>query len=132
MRLNKHTGTVTLTVPGGADVDLRFDWNAIAALHGAYGKEWEGEIQRILTELDAHGLANILAIGSAQDAEWWMENSPPFVATAHAVQKALHLAFFGAGALDDHPHLARRLLTLLSRAGKSGSNSAGEPETSGA
>ena len=129
--INKHTGTITVPVAGEV-VSLRFDWEAIAALHGEYGKEWEVEVQRILAELDAEGLAKILAIGSGQTAEWWMEQSPPFVPTATAVQAALRLAFFGAGGADDRPHLARQLMTLLSRVGKSGSNSAGEPETSGA
>ncbi len=132
MRQNKHTGTISLPVEGEGEVQLRFDWNAIAALHGAYGKEWEGEVQRILTELDARGLAKILAIGSAHGEEWWIEKSPPFVPTATAVQAALRLAFFGAGGADDRPHLARRLMTLLSQVGKSGSNSAGEHTTSGA
>ncbi len=132
MRQNKHTGTLLVPVEGEGEVQLRFDWNAIAALHGVYGKEWEGEVQRIVTELDAHGLAQILAIGSAHGAEWWIEKSPPFIPAARAVQDALHLAFFGAGALDDHPHLARRLMILLSQVGKFGSNSAGEHTTSGA
>lgn len=132
MRLNKHTGTVGFAVPGEGNVDLRFDWNGIASLHGEYGKDWEGEVQRILGELDAQGLAKILAIGSGHEAEWWVDKSPPFIPAAQAVQAALRLAFFGAGALDDRPHLARRLMTLLSQAGRSGSNSAGAPATSGA
>lgn len=127
---NKYTGAVLLSVNGG-DVVLRFDWEAIAALHSAYGKEWEAEVQRIATELDAHGLADILAIASDHDAQWWMSKSPPFVPAAQAVQEALQLAFFGAGGLDDRPTAARRLMTLVSRLTRSGSNSAGDPVTSG-
>lgn len=130
MQINKYTGTITVPVDG-EPVSLRFNWEGIAALHSEYGKEWEGEVQRILGELDANGLAKILAIGSDQTAEWWMEHSPPFMPTASAVQGALRLAFFGAGGADDRPHLARQLMTLLSRLGKSGSNSAGEPASSG-
>ncbi len=131
MRQNKHTGAVHIPVGSLKDVTLRYDWEAIAALHGEYGKEWEGEVQRILAELDARGLAKILAIGSEHSEEWWIEQSPPFVPTATAVNAALHLAFFGAGGADDRPHIARRLMTLLSRRGKSGSSSAGEAATSG-
>jgi len=127
---NKYTGTVLLSVDGG-DVPLRFDWEAIAALHSTYGKEWEAEVQRIVTELDSKGLANILAIGSEHDAQWWMEHSPPFVLAAKAAQEALHLAFFGAGGLDDRPTLAHQLKTLLSHLSRSGSNSAGDQITSG-
>lgn len=131
MRKNDHTGTVYLAVDGG-EVALRYDWEAISDLHGAYGKEWEGEVQRIITELDSQGLANILAMGTEHSPEWWMEKSPPFVPAAKAVQEALHLAFFGAGGLEDRPMLARRLMTLFSKAGESGFNSAGAQRTSGA
>jgi len=130
MRKNDHTGTVYLAVDGG-EVALRYDWEAIADLHGEYGKEWEGEVQRIIVELDSQGLANILAMGTDQSAEWWMDQSPAFVPMAQAVQKALHLAFFGAGGVEARPSLARQLMTLFSKAGESGSNSAGEPKTSG-
>ena len=131
MRKNDHTGTVYLSV-GDGEVALRYDWEAIADLHGTYGKEWEGEVNRIITELDSRGLAAILAMGSEHPVEWWMERSPAFVPIAQAVQKALHLAFFGAGEIEARPSLARQLLTLFSKAGESGSNSAGDPQTSGA
>ena len=127
---NKYTGAVTLAMKCG-DVTLRFDWEAIAALHSIYGKAWETEVQRIITELDAGGLAKILTIASEHDAAWWMEASPPFVPAAEAVQEALQLAFFGAGGLDERPTMARQLQTLLSRVVRSGSNSAGDPSTSG-
>ena len=130
MRKNNHTGAVYLSVDGG-EVTLRYNWEAIADLHGAYGKAWEGEVQRIITELDSQGLAKILAIGTEHPAEWWMEQSPAFVPMAKAVQEALHLAFFGAGGLDDRPTMARRLMTLFSKAGESGFNSAGVQQNSG-
>jgi hypothetical protein len=122
---------VFLDVPGEGEIQIRYDWNAIAALHGLYGKAWEGEVGRIMSELDAGGLARILALGSSRPAEWWSEKSPPFMPAARAVQDALHLSFFGAGGLDGPPPLARRLMTLLRKAGGSGSPSAGMPATSG-
>lgn len=130
MRKNAHTGTVTIQA-GGGDVRLRFDWEAIAALHGLYGKAWETEVSRVITELDSGQLSKILAIGSDKDEAWWMENSPAFVPVAKAVHEALHLAFFGAGGLDENPPLARRLMTRLSRVFASGQNSAGGQLTSG-
>lgn len=130
MRKNDHTGTVYLAVDGG-EVALRYDWEAIADLHGTYGTEWEGEVQRIITELDSRGLALILTMGTDKPVEWWMKQSPAFVPAAKAVQKALHLAFFGAGGLEPRPSLARQLKTLFSKAGESGFNSAGEPQSSG-
>ena len=131
MRKAPHTGTVTIDVPGAGETRLRFDWESIAELHGTYGKEWEKKVEAIMSDLDARGLAEILAIGSEHDAGWWMEQSPPFIPTARAVQDAIQLAFFGAGELDKNPTLARRLMTQLERLGRSGSNSAGAPVSSG-
>ena len=131
MRKNAHTGTVTIQTSGG-DVRLRFDWEGIAALHGAYGKTWETEVSRIINDLDAKGLSVILAIASEHDEAWWMEQSPPFVPTAKAVQEALHLAFFGAGSLESNPPLARRLMTRFANLFAFGPNSAGVQQTSGA
>jgi hypothetical protein len=130
MRKNAHTGAVTIQTSGG-EIRLRFDWEAIAALHGLYGKEWETEVSRVLSEFDAPEIAKILTIASDKDAEWWMEQSPAFIPVAQAIQEALRLAFFGAGGLDENPHLARRLMTRLSKAFESSSNSAGDPMTSG-
>lgn len=132
MRRNRHTGEVYLPVDGMGEVRLCFDWAAIAELHATFGKEWEGEIRRIVAELETRGMARILAIASEHSEDWWMEKSPPFMPAANAVQDALHSAFFGAGGLDDRPPLARRLTTLFSRLSRSGSNSAGGPASSGA
>lgn len=130
MRKNPHTGAVTIQTSGG-EVRLRFDWEAIAALHGLYGKEWETEISRILSEFDVGEITKILAVCSEHDEAWWMETSPPFIPVAKAVQEALHLAFFGAGGLDENPHLARRLMTRLSKVFESGQSLAGDQQTSG-
>lgn len=133
MRKAPHLGLVTIDVPGVGSVDLRYDWAAIAKLHGAYGKEWEGELVRIAKEADARGLAELLAIGSEYDADWWVDQSPPFVFAARAVQTALNLAFFGVEEPGQkHPQTARRSTIQSSKAGKSGSSSAGQYANSGA
>jgi hypothetical protein len=130
MRTNPHTGTVTIETGGGA-VRLRYDWEAISELHGLYGKEWEVEVSRILSEFDSNEIAKILALGSDQDAEWWMTQSPPFLPVAGAIQEALRLAFFGAEEPEKNPHLARRLMTRFAKVLGSGQNSAGVQQISG-
>ena len=130
MRKNAHTGTVTIEAGGGA-VRLRFDWEAVADLHGLYGKEWEAEVSRILSEFDGVEISKILAIASEHDEKWWMEASPPFIPVAQAIQEALRVAFFGAGEIDQNPHLALRLMTQFSKVLGFGSNSAGVQQTSG-
>jgi len=130
MRKNAHTGTVTIQTDGG-EVRLRFDWEAVSALHGLYGKEWETDVSRILSEFDVGEIAKILTICSEHDEAWWMEQSPPFIPVAKALQEALQLAFFGAGGLESNPPLARRLVTRLSKVFESGQNLAGVQQTSG-
>jgi hypothetical protein len=130
MRKNAHTGTVTIETSGG-EIRLCFTWEAIGTLAGEYGKDWESEVSRILGDTDTAGIANILSIASDREAAFWLEESPAIIPTAEAIQEALRLAFFGAGALDENPRLARQLVTQLRNLFKSGSNSAGAHQTSG-
>lgn len=132
MRKIPHTGEVFVDVQEVGSVRLRFDWRAIAALRGEYGEEWEPTVSEHLSAPNTTEIAKILAICSNRGEDWWLERSPPLIPTAHAVQRALHLAFFGPGGAAENPHLARRLMTLLQRAGGYGSSSAGGPRTSGA
>lgn len=133
MRRTPHTGYVFLDVPGTGEVRLRFTWAGIAELHGLYGKEWEKEVERIASDLDANGLAQILAIASEHGRDWWLEQSPPFIPAVLAVQEALRVAFFGPGdGADDRPTMARRLTTLLRHLSPLGSSSAGSRASSGA
>jgi len=131
MRKNAHTGTVTIQTSGG-EVRLRFDWEAIGDLAGQFGKEWESEVSRIISETDTAGIAKILAIASDKDAEFWLKESPPVIPTSQAIHEALQVAFVGAGGLGENPHLARQLVIRLANLFKSGSNSAGVQQTSGA
>jgi len=132
MRKAAHTGEVRLDVDGAGEIPLRFKWSAISELQTAYGTEWEKEVNRICVGLDAAGMANLLAIGSDKPADWWTEKSPPFVLAAKAIQEALHLAFFGAGGMDEaDPPKADVSMIQSARHGKSGSSSGRRRANSG-
>lgn len=91
-----HTGTVTVEA-GGETVALRFSWASMAALHGRFGKGWEGKVESVFADLDVDGIAAVLEAASDRPAAWWRQASPPVVPTARAASEALLLAFYGPG-----------------------------------
>jgi len=132
MRHNAHKGSVFLPV-NGEEVEVRFDWDALSAMYGLLGEDWEEEFARVCKELDTRGLAEVLGISTRHSAGWWLEQSPPFIPTAQAVRQALTLSFFGAGGLEPrNPMVVLRQMISSLLPSKRGSLPGDQLENSGA
>ena len=132
MRHNPHKGSVFVVIDGD-EIEIRFSWESLSALHGLLGKEWEDEFARICTEMDTRGLSQVLGISTDHTAEWWLDKSPPLIPIAQATRQALTLAFFGAGGLESKNPLMvlHRMISSL-RLGRRGSALEDQGTTSGA
>lgn len=127
-----HTGAVRIEA-GGEEVELRYTWAAMSALHGEFGERWDAAVEEAFGTLDLPKIAKVLEAGSDRSAAWWIESSPPLVPTANAAREALHLAFFGNGEVghDQADPLMRRAAISLGRLFGRGARSAEPRRSSG-
>ncbi|MEM9043410.1 MAG: hypothetical protein AAGC81_01855 [Pseudomonadota bacterium] len=97
-----HLGEVTTQVDG-ADVILRFNWGSLARLYGAFGSQWEQELQQAIVKGDIETIAKVLEAGSDFPAAWWMDRSPPVQPVLNDLSLALRYAMVGPGDPAEEP-----------------------------
>lgn len=98
---NRYKGEYPIEI-GGETYVMVFDWNAIAAAHGAYGNT---AVAEIFQKFEPDTLAGLMQIALAKHhpemtADKIKAISPPYIPSATAVDKAMAYAYFG---VDEAP-----------------------------